>query len=121
MTKKEIADSFLKMASCGKVQDAYAKYIHPKFRHHNPYFKGDRQSLLKGMEENARQFPEKTYQTLRAVEEGNFVAIHGRVALAPDSNWSVVHIFRFEGNLIVEEWEATQDVPQESPNDNGIF
>lgn len=121
MTRKEIADSFLKLASSGRVQDAYARHIHPQFRHHNPYFKGDRQSLLKGMEENAKQFPGKTYKTLRVVEEGDLVAIHGRVALAPDSHWSVIHIFRFEGELIIEEWEASQDVPDESPNENGIF
>ena len=121
MTNKQIADSFLKLASSGKVQEAYVRYVHPQFRHHNPYFKGDRQSLLKGMEENAKRFPDKTYQTLRAVEEGDLVAIHGRVALAPDSNWSVIHFFRFEDDQIIEEWEASQDVPDESPNDNGIF
>ena len=51
--QKEIAVSFLRLASSGKVRQAYEKYIHPDFRHHNPYFKGDRESLLKGMEELA--------------------------------------------------------------------
>ncbi|TAM81470.1 MAG: nuclear transport factor 2 family protein [Acidobacteria bacterium] len=121
MTKKEIGESFLKLASSGRVREAYEKHVHPQFRHHNPYFRGDRQSLLAGMDENARQFPEKTYQTLHAIEEGMLVAIHGRVALAPDSHWSVIHIFRFEDDLIIEEWEASQGVPVESPNENGIF
>jgi predicted SnoaL-like aldol condensation-catalyzing enzyme len=121
MSKKEIAESFLKLASSGRVREAYAKHVHPQFRHHNAYFKGDSESLRVGMQENARQFPEKTYQTLRAVEEGDLVAIHGRVALAPDSQWSVIHIFRFEDDLIIEEWEASQEEFQESPNENGIF
>jgi predicted SnoaL-like aldol condensation-catalyzing enzyme len=121
MSKKEIAESFLKLASSGKVSEAYARHVHPQFRHHHAYFKGDRQSLLVGMEENAKQFPDKTYQTLRALEDGDLVAIHGRVAMAPDSQWSVIHIFRFEGDLIIEEWEASQEEFQESPNDNGIF
>ncbi|HEX5412069.1 MAG TPA: nuclear transport factor 2 family protein [Terriglobia bacterium] len=121
MTRKEIAESFLKLASSGRVQEAYAKHVHPQFRHHNAYLKGDRQSLLKGMEENAKQYPGKTYQLLRSIEEGNLVAIHGRVALAPDSHWSVIHIFRFEGDQIIESWEASQDVPYECPNENGIF
>jgi predicted SnoaL-like aldol condensation-catalyzing enzyme len=121
MSKKEIAESFLKLASSGKVREAYAKHVHPQFRHHNAYFKGDRQSLLAGMEENAKQFPGKTYETLRALEDGDLVAIHGRVAFAPDSQWSVIHIFRFEGDLIIEEWEASQEEFQESPNENGIF
>ena len=121
MTKKEIAESFLKLTSSGNVQEAYRMHVHPQFRHHNAYFKGDRQSLLAGMERNSKQFPEKTYQTLRALEDGDLVAIHGRVVLAPDSQWSVIHIFRFEGDLIIEEWEASQEAFQDSPNENGIF
>ncbi len=32
---------FLKMASDGKVREAYEKYVHSDFVHHNAYFKGD--------------------------------------------------------------------------------
>lgn len=95
--------------------------MHPKFVHHNAYFAGDRESLRNGMEENAKQFPQKTHQTLRALADGDLVAIHGKVVLAPDSQWSVIHIFRFEGELIVELWEASQVVLNDSPNTNGIF
>ncbi len=59
MNKKEVAIEFLKMASSGKVKKAYDKYIHQDFFHHNAYFKGDRETLMKGMENNAKQFPNK--------------------------------------------------------------
>ena len=121
MNKKDIAESFLKLASSGQVREAYNKYIHPNFRHHNAYFKGDRESLLIGMEENAKQFPNKSYETLRVLEDGDLVAIHGKVTLSPESQWSVIHIFRFEGDLIIEEWEASQQVVKESPNENGVL
>lgn len=61
-SNKEIAISFLSLASSGKVHEAYEKYVHPHFRHHNPYFKGDRESLLKGMEESAVRFPQKRFE-----------------------------------------------------------
>lgn len=121
MTKKEIAELFLKLASSGKVREAYEKYIHPDFRHHNAYFKGDKETLLLGMEENAQKFPNKTYETLRALEEGDLVAIQGKVTLSPELQFSVIHIFRFDGDLIIEEWEASQEVLKDSPNENGIF
>lgn len=121
MNKKDIAASFLRLASSGKVREAYEKYIHPQFRHHNAYFKGDRESLLKGMEENAQKFPNKTYETLRVLEDGNLVAIHGKVTLSQESQWSVIHIFRFEDDKIIEEWEASQEVLKDSPNTNGVF
>lgn len=73
MTKKDIATTFLKLASSGKVREAYEKYVHPNFIHHNAYYKGDRETLLKGMEENAQQFPNKKYEILRALEDGDLV------------------------------------------------
>lgn len=121
MTRKEIAETFLKLASSGKVREAFAWHVHSKFRHHNAYFKADRESLMRGMERSAKDSPDKSFHTLRAVEEGDLVAIHGRVVFSPELQWSVIHIFRFEGNLIIEEWEASQEAFPDSPNENGIF
>jgi predicted SnoaL-like aldol condensation-catalyzing enzyme len=121
VNKKDIATTFLRLASAGRVREAYEQFVHPQFRHHNAYFNGDRESLLKGMEENAREFPNKSYETLRSLEDRDLVAVHGKVRLAPDSLWSVIHIFRFENDKIIESWEASQEVLKDSPNENGIF
>jgi predicted SnoaL-like aldol condensation-catalyzing enzyme len=122
MTNKERAISFLRLASSGLVREAYEQYIHPDFRHHNPYFPGDRASLLAGMEENAATFPQKEFEALRALEDEDLVAVHGRIRLTPSSPWiALIHIFRFESNQIIEEWEASQEVPKDSPNKNGVF
>ena len=121
-SKKDIAVSFLQLASSGKVRQAYRKYVHPQFSHHNPYFKGDRETLLAGMEENAAKFQEKVFEAVRTLEDGDFVVVHGKVRLNPDMpEIALIHIFRFDGDLIIEEWEAGQEVPQESPNKNGMF
>ncbi len=121
-SKKEIAILFLRLASSGNVREAYEKYVHPRFRHHNPYFAGDRESLLVGMEESAIQFPGKIFEVLRVLQDGDWVAAHGKVRLAPAMpEIALMHIFRFDGDLIIEEWEASQEVPAESPNANGIF
>lgn len=121
MNKKDIATSFLRLASSDEVRIAFKRFVHPQFCHHNAYFKGDRESFLMAMEDNAHQFPDKTYETCRALEDGDLVAVHGRVILSPDSQWSVIHIFRFENDQIIEAWEASQQVLQDSPNENGLF
>ena len=60
MSNKERAISFLRLASSGNVREAYETYVHPDFRHHNPYFPGDRASLLVAMEEKSRShFPRR--------------------------------------------------------------
>ena len=122
MNNKDSAISFLRLASSGNVREAYEKYVHPDFRHHNPYFPGDRASLLAAMEENAATFPQKEFEVLRALEDGDLVAVHGRVRFTPSHPWiALIHIFRFEDNQIIEEWEAGQEVPNDSPNENGVF
>jgi predicted SnoaL-like aldol condensation-catalyzing enzyme len=121
MNPKEIAISFLKHASSGDVHTAYQTFVHPKFIHHNAHFKGDRESFLRAMEENAQMFPNKTYEVLRVLQDGDLVAVHGKVTLSTEFRWSVIHIFRFEKNLIVESWEASQEVLKDSPNENGLF
>lgn len=121
-SKKEIAVLFLQLASSGNVRQAYRKYVHPLFIHHNPYFKGDRESLLAGMEESGGKFPKKVFEAVRTLEDGDLVAVHGKVCLNPDiPEIALIHIFRFADDLIIEEWEAAQEVPQESPNENGMF
>jgi predicted SnoaL-like aldol condensation-catalyzing enzyme len=121
MNNKEIAISFLTLSSAGDVREANDKFIHPGFIHHNAYFKGDRESLLKGMEENAQTFPGKKYEALHVIQDGEFVAVHGKVTLTVESRWSVIHLFRFEKNMIREMWEASQEVLKDSPNENGLF
>jgi predicted SnoaL-like aldol condensation-catalyzing enzyme len=121
VNRKSIATAFLELGSSGKARQAFAKYVHPDFCHHNAYFEGDRESFLNAMEENAKQFPGKTYETLRALEDGDLVAIHGKVTFTADQQWSVIHIFRFEDGRIIESWEASQQALKDSPNQNGIF
>ena len=121
MTNKDKAVEFLKLASSGKVRDAYEKFVHPNFLHHNAYFKGDRESLLIAMEENVQKFPGKKYKVLRALEDGDLVTVHGKVTGVFDKAWSVIHIFRFSEGKIIEEWEASQEDIKDSPNNKGVF
>ncbi|MDP3986870.1 MAG: nuclear transport factor 2 family protein [Nanoarchaeota archaeon] len=122
MDKKEIAVEFLKMAARGEVDEAYEKYVSPDFHHHNPYFKSDRETLRLAMKEAAVQNPNKIYEVRRTIEEGNLVAVHGRLVLeSGNKEMAVVHILRFEGNKIVEEWEAGNEIPADSQNEDGAF
>jgi len=119
---KEAALSFLRAAASGNVREAYRKHVAPGFRHHNPFFRGDAESLMKGMEENAAKNPNKVLEVQRAIEEGDFVAVHSRVRMKPgEPGLALVHIFKFQGDHIVELWDMGQPVPENSPNENGMF
>lgn len=119
---KDAAISFLKMASSGDVREAYSKFVGPGFRHHNPFFEGSAETLMLGMEENARDNPGKTLDVKRAIAEGDLVAVHSHVRLRADQpGAAVVHLFRFEDGRIVELWDVGQGVPEDSPNQFGMF
>ena len=70
MTSKEIAKAFVTLVASGEIQKAYDKYIHSDFSHHNPFFRGDRESLMRGMRENAREFPDKILEPVHLLEDG---------------------------------------------------
>jgi predicted SnoaL-like aldol condensation-catalyzing enzyme len=121
-TLKDCAVSFLQLASSGKALEAFDRYIGQDFRHHNPYFKGDANSLRDAMQENATRNPEKILEIKMALQDGETVAVYSRVqqsASAP--NVAVVHIFRFEHGKIVELWDVGQVEPENFLNENGMF
>jgi predicted SnoaL-like aldol condensation-catalyzing enzyme len=121
LSMKDAAVAFLKLACAGKIQEAYA-HTAEDFRHHNVYFRGDKQSLMKGMDDNAREFPDKTIDIKHVLEDGDLVAVHGHVKMkAGHPGYALVHIFRFEQGGIAELWDMGQEVPEDSPNENGMF
>ena len=120
--RKQAVISFLKLASSARVDEAYANHTSPNFRHHNPYFRGDAESLKAGMAEAHAKFPNTTLDVQHVFEAEDLVAVHSRVRHSPDTpEIAVVHIFRFEGDRIVELWDVGQEAPKDSPNENGMF
>jgi predicted SnoaL-like aldol condensation-catalyzing enzyme len=121
---KDAAIEFLTLVATGKVREAYERHVAPGFRHHNPYFRGDAESLMLAMEENAIQNPDKILEVQMALQDGDRVAVFSRVRQRPDDRGgAVVHLFRFEGDRIAELWDVGQAAPEdsESVNEHGMF
>ncbi|WP_097157999.1 nuclear transport factor 2 family protein [Bacillus oleivorans] len=122
LSLKEMAVSFLQLVASGNIREAYERYISPDFRHHNPYFRGDRDSLMQAMEENEVQSPDKMLEVKQAIQEKDTVVVYSHIRQNPDDlGAAVVHIFRFHDNQIVELWDVGQAIPEDSPNENGMF
>jgi len=122
LSLKETAVAYLTLAGSGKVREAYELYVAPGFRHHNPYFKGDRDSLMKAMIDNAEKNPKKTVETKHAIEEGDLVMVQSQIRPYPEvPGFHTVHLFRFEADKIAELWDLASPIPASTPNENGIF
>jgi predicted SnoaL-like aldol condensation-catalyzing enzyme len=121
-SQKEKAVSFLQMVASGDVREAFERFISNEFLHHNPYFRGDAESIMVAMEENAKENPEKMFEVKHVMEDGDFIAVHSHVRQhQTDPGAAVVHMFRCQGDRIVEMWDVGQPIPSESPNENGVF
>jgi len=119
---KNAAIEFLTLVASGKVREAYQRHVGPGFRHHNPFFRGDAASLMEAMEQNATKNPHKIFEVQRALQDEKEVAVFSRVRQKPgDLGAAAVHIFRFDGDRIVELWDIGQAIPEDSVNENGMF
>ncbi len=121
-TLKEKAVDFLQRVIAGDIRGAYEEHVGAGFRHHNPWFAGDAQSLRAGMEVDEERNPGKILDVRLAIEEGNQVAVHSRLRRgASDPDIAVVHIFRFESGRIAELWDVAMAAPEKIVNEQGMF
>jgi len=121
--KRQTALNFLNQVILGRISEAFEKYVARQgFRHHNPHFRGDRESLKAAMMDANLKFPNTTLDVQRVFEEDDLVAVHSRVKHSADAaEIAVVHIFRFEREKVVELWDVAMQAPKDSPNENGMF
>jgi predicted SnoaL-like aldol condensation-catalyzing enzyme len=122
MTKKDIAHHFLTLCAKGESREAFQLYVAHEFKHHNAFFKGDRESLMIAIEESAISNPNKVFEIQRILEDENLVAVHSKVQLEKEEvTLAIMHIMEFEGDKIVELWDFGQAAPEEMVNENGMF
>jgi predicted SnoaL-like aldol condensation-catalyzing enzyme len=74
------------------------------------------------MKENHLEMPNKQLTIKNVIGDGDLVAVHSHIVLPlNETGMAVVHLFRFQGDKIVEFWDIGQPVPEDSPNHDGMF
>ncbi len=77
---------------------------------------------MEAMRADAKNVPNKRLDIKHVLAEGELVAIHFHVVRKPeDPGVAVVHLYRFEGDRIAEQWDIGREVPADSPNADGMF
>jgi predicted SnoaL-like aldol condensation-catalyzing enzyme len=114
--------SFFDLVESREYRKWFDKHTSQDFKHHNQYFKGDRESLILAIEEDARNNPEKQVEVKMSLEDDDLVTTYSHVRQNPDDpGFALMHIFRFVDSRIVELWDINQAIQEDSPNENGIF
>lgn len=122
MTKKEISLDYLQLCAKGESRKAFRLYVDDSFKHHNAWFKGDADSLMLAMEENAKSNPDKIFEPLHVLEDQHMTCAYSRVRVnKEDRGAAVMHLFKFNGDKIIELWDMGMAVPEKMVNENGMF
>lgn len=90
-----------------QVRRGFETFVSPDFIEHKPdVASGDREGAIAMLEGLIRELPEARWEVLRAVADGDIVAIHARATMVPGQPaYAIADFFRVAGCRIVEHWD----------------
>lgn len=121
-TNKQNAIAFYRTAYLGEPATAVERYVGAEYIQHNPLVADGKQAFIDYFTEMHRQYPDKQIVFVRAVAEGDLVALHTHQTWPGNDQYVTMDFFRFDASgKIVEHWDAIQQVPQTTLNGNPMY
>lgn len=121
-TNKQNAIEFYRMAYLGNPVEAVAKYVGDDYIQHNPLVANGPQPFIDYFTRMQKEFPQKSIEFVRAIAEGDLVALHTHQIWPGDEQYVTMDFFRFDNNgKIIEHWDAIQEIPKTSANGNTMY
>ena len=118
---KDRAIAFYRTAYEGDPRRAVERFVGDHYVQHNPVVADGKEGFIAYFERMQREYPDKSISFLRAVEEGNLVALHTLQVWPGNDRYVTMDFFRFdEDGKIVEHWDALQQVPDNMAHTNGM-
>lgn len=121
-TNKRNAIAFYRTAYLGNPREAVDKYVGAEYIQHNPLVANGKQAFIEYFERMQREYPDKSIEFVRAVAQGDLVALHTHQIWPDGDEYVTMDFFRFDQNgRIVEHWDAIQEVPESSASGNPMY
>ncbi|KXF81618.1 nuclear transport factor 2 family protein [Enterovibrio coralii] len=119
---KKNAIDFYRTAYLGEPAKAAEKYVGDMYIQHNPLVGDGVQAFIDYFDEMQRDYPDKSIEFVRAIAQGDLVALHTIQTWPGDIQYVTMDFLRFDENgKIVEHWDSIQEVPKESKNGNPMY
>ena len=119
---RENAIAFYRTAYEGNPRKAVEQFVGDEYIQHNPLVGNGKALFIAYFEKMAKEYPEKSITFVRAVAEGDLVALHTHQVWPGNEEYVTMDFFRFDDNgKIVEHWDAMQEIPTESANENTMY
>ena len=118
---KTTAIAFYQSAFEGRPREAVERYVGDRYIQHNPAVSDGKEGFIAYFERMQREYPDKSIRFLRAITEGDLVALHTHQTWPGDDQYVTMDFFRFDADgRIVEHWDAIQQVPAVMAHGNGM-
>ena len=110
------------MAYDGNPRKAVDLYVGNQYIQHNPAVEDGKEGFIRYFDRMAKEYPDKSVKFVRAIAEGDLVALHTHQIWPGDQEYVTMDFFRFdEQGKIVEHWDAIQEIPERSANENKMY
>jgi len=119
---KSNAIEFYQMAYDGNPRKAIDLFVGDEYIQHNPLVGDGVHPFINYFEKMAREYPEKSIEFVRSIAEDDLVALHTHQRWPGGDEYVTMDFFRFDENgKIVEHWDAMQQIPDHSENENTMY
>jgi len=119
---KKNAIEFYRMAYNGEPGKAVELFVGDDYIQHNPLVGDGPEPFISYFERMATEYPKKSIEFVRAIAEGDLVALHTHQTWPGNEEYVTMDFFRFDENgKIVEHWDAMQEIPKSSENGNTMY
>ncbi len=114
--------SFYRMSYDGNPRKAVELFVGSDYIQHNPLVGDGKEPFIEYFESMALEYPNKSIEFVRAVAEGNLVALHTHQIWPGNEEYVTMDFFRFDDfGKIVEHWDSMQEIPISSANNNTMY
>jgi len=116
------AIAYYKMAYEGNPRKATELFVGSQYIQHNPAVANGLDGFIEYFERMRELYPQKSIEFVRAVAEGDLVALHTHQIWPGNDQYITMDFFRFDDNgKIVEHWDSIQQIPEKSANPNTMY
>ena len=119
---RQNAIEFYRTAFLGDPLTAVERYVGAEYSQHNPEVADGKAGFIDYFTEMARDYPDKQIEFVRAVAEGDLVALHTHQTWPGGDEYVTMDFLRFDDDgKIVEHWDAIQQVPAATRSGNPMY
>lgn len=119
---KKNAIAFYQMAYYGEPTKAVELYVGDEYIQHNPLVADGKQPFIDYFNRMQAEYPNKSIEFVRAIAEGDLVALHTHQVWPGGDEYVTMDFFRYDENgKIVEHWDSMQQIPETSAHNNKMY